>query len=554
MDVLKLNESLDKVCKQAKAVGVNVALFNGKEIIYNYNFGFANREKRIKSNNDSLYMIGSNTKLLTALGILKLMEDGKLSLEDDVRKHIPEFSVKSYFEYDKITIENLLMHRSGLVSDLFTLILDRTRDYHEVVSELKETYLTEKPGKMFAYSNVGYTVLGIIIERISGLSYPEYIQKEIADPLGIEVYFFSNEKDRKPFESTVSLSYDKKGKQVEDRVSTLLPAGSNVYMSLNDFVKFGQMFLNKNSAVLKRETLELMEVLNLDDSVDKEVYNVGYGLIHNQYDMGKTVGKVLGHGGNTTCHHSIFNYIPEFDVGVVVMTNSQRAIALSQMAGMTALSAYLQAKGIDTGKIKAENEHSKCDKVSLHGRYATALGIMDIHKNHKNELVTKVSNIPIKLRLCEDGYFQACPIKTLHKLPMFKRQIRGMRFKPATYLGEEILLVEQNGKYHKTKGIIGCRYEETEINENFAKACGKYQVENENFKDFECKCCLEIKEGTLILEIAALNVKIKSCLKVIDDNIAIVQGFGRLTRQTVELKSQDGADYMTFSGMVFKKM
>lgn len=169
MDEQMLDQKLPKMCKKSKAVGVNVALFDRKGIIYNYNYGFANKEEGIKSDNDSLYMIGSNTKVLTALGILKLREEGKLSLNDDIKKFIPEFEVKSYFEYDKITIENLLMHRSGLVSDLFQLILDRTRDYHEVIAELKDTYLTAEPGKMFSYSNVGYTVLGIVIERISGL-------------------------------------------------------------------------------------------------------------------------------------------------------------------------------------------------------------------------------------------------------------------------------------------------------------------------------------------------------------------------------------------------
>ena len=161
MDAQILNEKLNKQCKKSKAVGVNVALFDSKGIIYNYNYGFANKEKGIKSDNDSLYMIGSNTKVMTALGILKLREEGKLSLDDDIKMHIPEFEVKSYFEYDKITIENLLMHRSGLVSDLFHLILDKGRDYHEVITELKNTYLTAEPGKMFSYSNVGYNIVSL---------------------------------------------------------------------------------------------------------------------------------------------------------------------------------------------------------------------------------------------------------------------------------------------------------------------------------------------------------------------------------------------------------
>ena len=120
-------------------------------------------------------------------------------------------------------------------------------------------------------------------------------------------------------------------------MSTLLPAGSNTYMSLTDFIKFGQMFLKKDEVLLKRETLELMEELHLEDPIDQEVYNVGFGLIHKQYNMGAQVGKVLGHGGNTACHHSIFNYIPDLDVGIEVMTNSQKSIGLSATAGMTVL-------------------------------------------------------------------------------------------------------------------------------------------------------------------------------------------------------------------------
>lgn len=205
----------------------------------------------------------------------------------------------------------------------------------------------------------------------------------------IQVHFLLNEADRSPFASHISLCYDKKEKAVEDMLSTLLPAGSNTYMSLNDFVKFGQMFLNKDKGLLKRENLEIMETLNLEDSIDKEVYNVGCGLIHKQYDLGEKVGEVLGHGGNTTCHHLIFNYISDLDVGIVVMTNSQRAIGLSGMAGMTVLVEYLKEKGIFIEEVSTEYKHVNCDNEQFVSQYATGLGMMDIHLNHKKKQLPK---------------------------------------------------------------------------------------------------------------------------------------------------------------------
>ena len=501
-----------------------------------------------------MYMIGSNTKVMTALGILKLLEEGRLSLEDDIRKFIPEFEVNSDFEYDKITVENLLMHRSGLVSDLYHLILDRTRDYHEIIEELKDTYMTAMPGQMFSYSNVGYTLLGIVIERVSGLAYTEYIQKAIAEPLGIYIHFLLNAHDRKKYASRVSLCYDKKGNPVEDLLSTLIPAGSNTYMSIDDFVKFGQIFLNKGNTVFKKETLELMERLNVKEAFDMEMQNVGYGLIHNRYDFGERVGKVLGHGGNTNCHHSIFNYIPSLNVGIVVMTNSEQAAKLSGMLSENILVEYLKEKGLIEQELSVEHRHVQTDDQKYQGKFATGLGLIDIQLNKKRGLVAKVSKMPVRLLACEDGYLQCYPVKLLHKLPPFKQSIQGIRVKLIPYLGDEVMIYEQTGKYHKTRGIIGCKYERTVISESFREACGSYRITNEKFKNLSYKCSLRLEEDVLMLEIEALNAKISSCLKVTDENTAITQGFGRNARQAVKLQKAGDDIYLTYSGVVFRKM
>ena len=247
-----LNKEIDGICKKHKLVGANVALYDSERILYSYNYGYANKEQQIKSTNDSLYMIVSNTKVMTAVCIFKLMEEGILSLEDDIRKFIPEFEVKSTFDYDKITIGNLLMHRSGLLCDLYNMSLDKSGDFRDVISQLKHTYLIALPGTMFAYSNVGYTVLGVVIERASGMTYQQYVQKTIAQPLEIGIYFLKNEEERKPFSNTISLCYNRKGLAVEDPLGTILPAGSNTYMSIADFVRFGQIFLKKDGTVLKK--------------------------------------------------------------------------------------------------------------------------------------------------------------------------------------------------------------------------------------------------------------------------------------------------------------
>lgn len=264
--------------------------------------------------------------------------------------------------------------------------------------------------------------------------------------------------------------------------------------------------------------------------------------------------RCLGHGGNTTCHHSMFNYIPDLNIGIVVMTNSQNAMRMYATVGLTALAEYLKEKGIAIEEPKAEQEYVDGNNERFVGKYATGIGVVDIKQNGQNELVTKVSKIPVKLCLCKDGFYQCKPVKAIHKLPVFKHSIESMRLKFASYSGESVIVFEQSGKYHKTKSVIGCRYEQTQITESFKTACGNYKVVNENFTDIKCKCQLKVDGDVLMLEVTALDVKLKSCLKVVDENLAVIQGFGRLSREIIRLQKKDDGDYLIFSGIVFKKV
>lgn len=121
-------------------------------------------------------------------------------------------------------------------------------------------------------------------------------------------------------------------------------------------------------------------------------------------------------------------------------------------------------------------------------------------------------------------------------------------------MGEDIMLFEQAGKYHKTKGVIGCKYERTDIPDSFRAACGNYTIADGMFKDIKSKCQLKVEGEVLMLEIAALNAKLNSCLKVVGEDFAILQGFGRLSREMVKLQKRDDGYYLTFSGIVFKKI
>lgn len=549
-----LNKEINKICKKNRLMGANVVLFNDEQIIYSYNYGYANKGRNIKSTNDSLYMIGSNTKVMTAICILKLMEEGGLSLEDDVRKFIPEFEVKSTFDYDKITIGNLLMHRSGLVGDFFHLITDKNGDFHDVIKEIKNSYLTAKPGAMFAYSNVGFTILGIVIERVTGLTYQECVDKIIAEPLGINILFLQSKEERDLYSDTVSLCYNKRGKEVEDPLTTLLPAGSNTYMSIEDFVTFGQIFLKRDGMILSKETIELMEKLECAESLDMKLMNAGYGLLQNIHDFGENVGKIWGHGGDTMYHHSVFYYIPKQNLGVAIFTNSEQApLATGPMADKAVISC-LKDKGVVIDKNSLEYDYVSADGEEHLGKYVTGIGVCEIRKNRHGELTTKVKGMSVKMKACKDGFWQLCPNNLLLHFPPIKKELKKIRVKFTDYAGEEVVVLEQRDEYNKLQGIYGCRYEETDIPDSFRCACGRYKLVNENIKELKGNGVLRIEKGMLVVRMKCLAAKGSAYLKTVGNHLAFVQGFGRGTRNDVNLQEENGDIYLNWCGLVFKKV
>ncbi len=173
--------------------GVIQILESGKKIL-NVAKGFAKREDEIENNVDTAFGIASGTKGFTALGILRLIDKGKLSLEDKVFEILPD----DFPNMDSgITVRQLLNHTSGIydyfdedVIEDFAQLFDKV-PFHKILGPkdmlpmLVEGKAYFKPGETFKYCNSGFVILGMLIEVISGLYYGDYIQKEVCEPLNL---------------------------------------------------------------------------------------------------------------------------------------------------------------------------------------------------------------------------------------------------------------------------------------------------------------------------------------------------------------------------------
>jgi CubicO group peptidase (beta-lactamase class C family) len=165
--------------------GAAVIVVKHGQVLLRSAYGLANLETRTPMRPDMVFEIGSVTKQLTSTAILMLVEEHKLSLDDDIRKYLPEFPDKGV----PITIEHLLTHTSGIkdyTSDpKWPSLWRQDLTPAQVVDLVKDAPLDFAPGSRWSYDNTGYTLLGMILEKVSGTTYADFIERRILQPLGL---------------------------------------------------------------------------------------------------------------------------------------------------------------------------------------------------------------------------------------------------------------------------------------------------------------------------------------------------------------------------------
>jgi len=254
-----------------------VLLSKNGQAVFEKVYGYADFEKKIPNKLDTRFCIASISKVFTASAVMKLQEQGKLSIGDKLNKYIPDFP-----EADKITIAELLDHTAGVKREMVDDIEGWKKHYttREIIDSLKKYPLDFEPGTKESYSNGGYGVLARVIEIASGKSYGQYLKEAIFDPL--KMYNTLAYNSLEPQKNTAK-GYDPapfpKGVQntVFEDASQNVGAGS-IYSTAPDLLKWDRALYN--GSVLKKSSLDTM-------------YKYGYG-----FGVYQRNGKdLVGHDG-----------------------------------------------------------------------------------------------------------------------------------------------------------------------------------------------------------------------------------------------------------------
>ena len=300
-----------------------VAVMDGGRLIYSECFGAAERSSNRPVDKYTRFNIGSTSKMFAAVSILLLVDDGKINLDEKIVKYIPDFTMKDE-RYKDITVRMIFNHSSGLPGSTFFFSYESYDQMHKLLLDnLKNYYLKHAPGEMSMYCNDGFTLAEIIVERLSGKRFMDFVAERIFKPLGMKN---SGSSIGKCGNKNIAQYYDiKTGKKYPAEVVNIYACGG-ISSTAEDLCKFGNSF-NPKSRIKLLSNASLAEIrknqpYRFYNELKYRPMMSEFGWEYSNLDQFESKGfQVLGKGGNTACYSTNLQIVPDEGISIALMVN-----------------------------------------------------------------------------------------------------------------------------------------------------------------------------------------------------------------------------------------
>ncbi len=316
---------LDALAREFEVPGASLAIWH-KGRLTTCATGVINMSTAVAATPAAIFQIGSITKLLTATLVMQLVEEGRLRLDDPVRRHLPDFSLQSVDAARVITVRQLLTHTSGIDGDFFEntgLGEDKVARYVDACRVLPTLH---PPGELFSYCNVGFNLLGRIVELQRGTTWETALGRGVCSRLG-DNSFVRYPHDTPKYRTAIGHVRAKPTDPLSMTPNPYLalssaPAGSVVYASATDLILFARTLLDNGLSptgeqVLSRATIEQM--LTPQMRLPSGSLADAFGLAFMLFDWDGV--RVVGHDGATTGQNAYLRLVPGKGTAVALLTN-----------------------------------------------------------------------------------------------------------------------------------------------------------------------------------------------------------------------------------------
>jgi CubicO group peptidase (beta-lactamase class C family) len=541
--------------------GMSIALVDDQKVIWAEGFGHGDKEAGRPATPETIYRVGSVSKLFTAAAAMQLVDQGKLDLDRPIKDVLPGFSIRSRFSGSApITPRNLMTHHSGLPRDFSKGMFTKNPEpFTELVRHVRASDAAYPPNQLFSYSNVGITVLGHAIQNASGIPFADYMQRSLLAPLGMNTAGFESGIAK----SDLMAKPYRKDALVEEPGLRDMPAGG-LNASVLDLSRFLSMVFADGRAgatqVLRPESVrEMLRPQNTDVPLDMNFHN-GLGW------MLSTLGASTIQGGGPVAHHAgaMINYraqlyaLPEHKLGVVVLANSGSAGLSVDHIATEALGLALEAKtGIrqrKPEKVAPAAQPWPVENLQAYvGDYTTQFGHIRIRLDGTNlraEALGRTFNLVPRA----DGLL-GIEYKLLGVLHIDLGPVDVIGFARRKVAGRDVLVASVG----QQEMLLGERIVPAKNIEPWRKRMGRYEIANAgDDHTFVDRVALTEERGFVIVELTVTDQPgspQRLVLQPLSDHAALLlgplaDGGGTLRCATAE----GGTEQCSFAGYALKRV
>lgn len=333
--IAKLNSYVSTEMQKRKIPGISLTLVKGDDVVFSRGYGYRDVERSLPATENTLYGIGSVTKSVTAVAILQLSERGKLKLDDPVTNYIEPYKVDKYA--NKTTVTHMLTHTSGFPTlNAAEILLMRDigkdgtyipmtdyADFFDLINEAKDERVSP-PGESFFYWNEGYTILGKIIEELTGKEFDQYISENILKPLGMDRSTFHKELALADPDVATPYYFGEGGREPVSIVDNkLVQSPGGLITSSLELSRYLRMWMGSkkyNDGVLNEKSIAegikpRAKTNRLGGMIDA-FYAFGWMTSKNLFGM-----EFVSHSGSVGVSSGFLGFVPELGIGVSIGSN-----------------------------------------------------------------------------------------------------------------------------------------------------------------------------------------------------------------------------------------
>lgn len=462
----EFQDSIARTMRKERMAGLSVAVVHGREVVWRQGFGVAQRDPEELAGPATRYELGDISMAVTALAVMRLVEQGRVDLDADVRDYLPDLRIDSRFPARPVTLRQLLTHHAGVVSN-------RWQGHYraEPVAELlpiTEVFLSHPPGVIYAYSSRGFQLAGLVVERVAGVPFGEFVRRQVLTPLGMSDAHY----DAQP----VATSYDSR-RALEPSYPRDL-AARGLRGSVDDLARLAIAMIDPATSGFEPSSIqEMQRPQNADVPLDLDNRTGLAWQLTNAGDY--RVDRVLRLNNAGLGYSGVLLIAPQEEVAVALLSNAADSVGETVEIGRDLFDAAIEAA---TGRSRPDRDDFEmapaplpegAEPSPMAEAYVSALGLMAVTPDGDTRFDVRFLGRNFRFIETPSGWYRP-RYRLLRILSLSPGILDKILLRPARIANREVMLVQ----FRQQIFVIGARHEYQPAEPDIAQLAGRYRLTN----------------------------------------------------------------------------